>query len=216
MRRRSDRILDLLVRPALLGLGYDVVRLDRVAYGGSLSAQARALAVYADLVIADLTGGNANVFYELGWRHAADKPCIHLIECGEQIAFDVADLRACFVDTSSEATLQDAIPELTQHALTALSHSNRGPVHCPSEEELAALLEQPLTAPDRPFVAPASVRVSLAEGVAIANNLAEPPATDNGSHLDDVDDTPALEKERVRPASTRPVKLWRRWLPIAA
>jgi len=214
VRQRSDRILDLLVRPALLGLGYEVLRLDRLGYAGSLSAQARTLARHADLVVADLTGGNANVFYELGWRHAADKPCIHLIEHGEQIAFDVADLRACFVDTTSEATVRATIPEFTKHALTALSR-NRGPAHCPSEEEFAAFLEQPLTAMELQYVTAAATAPTVAEKVAVAEGPDELRGPDNGSHHDDGDNIPAREKAKFSPASIRSAKLWR-CLPLAA
>jgi hypothetical protein len=47
-----------------------------------------------DLVVADLTGQNPNVFYELAVRHAAGKPVVHLITSGESLPFDVANQRA--------------------------------------------------------------------------------------------------------------------------
>jgi hypothetical protein len=46
----------------------------------------------AELVLADMSGHNANVFYELVVRHAVQKPIIHVIESGQRIPFDVADL----------------------------------------------------------------------------------------------------------------------------
>jgi hypothetical protein len=50
--------------------------------------------VTADIVIADLTGKNANVFYELGVRHAVSSATILLAEGIEHIPFDVGTLRA--------------------------------------------------------------------------------------------------------------------------
>jgi hypothetical protein len=46
------------------------------------------------IVIADLTGKNANVFYELGVRHAVSNSTILLAEGTEHIPFDLRTLRA--------------------------------------------------------------------------------------------------------------------------
>jgi len=49
--------------------------------------------VSADLVIADLSGGNPNVFYELAVRHMTRKPFVQLLIKGEALPFDVAPER---------------------------------------------------------------------------------------------------------------------------
>lgn len=43
----------------------------------------------ADIVVADLTNRNPNVFYELGITHALGKPCVAVLEEGQPIEFDV-------------------------------------------------------------------------------------------------------------------------------
>lgn len=43
----------------------------------------------ADLVIADMTGRNSNVFYEVGYAHALDKPTILLTNKSDDIPFDL-------------------------------------------------------------------------------------------------------------------------------
>lgn len=48
----------------------------------------------ADLVIADLSGLNPNAFYEIGIRHMAQKPIIHMQLADEKIPFDVSVYRA--------------------------------------------------------------------------------------------------------------------------
>jgi hypothetical protein len=43
----------------------------------------------ADLIIADMTGRNANVFYEVGYSHAKAKLCILLTKSAQDIPFDL-------------------------------------------------------------------------------------------------------------------------------
>lgn len=47
----------------------------------------------ADLVIADLTGKNANVFYEVGICHALEKPVLLLAQSMEDVPFDLRHRR---------------------------------------------------------------------------------------------------------------------------
>ena len=43
----------------------------------------------ADFIVADMTGQNPNVFYEVGFAHAKNKPCILLTSKAEDIPFDL-------------------------------------------------------------------------------------------------------------------------------
>ena len=61
---------DTVITPALKELGYAVTRADDVASMGSIAADVVRRLATADVVIADLSDLNANVFYELGIRHA--------------------------------------------------------------------------------------------------------------------------------------------------
>ncbi len=65
---------------------------------GIISRQIVSHLLDADLVIADLTGRNPNVFYELAIRHATGKPFIQLITKGEVIPFDVDHQRTILFD----------------------------------------------------------------------------------------------------------------------
>jgi hypothetical protein len=47
----------------------------------------------ADFVIADMTGRNPNVFYEVGYAHAKGKTCILLTENADDIPFDLKHQR---------------------------------------------------------------------------------------------------------------------------
>lgn len=58
------------------------------------------LIISADLVIADLTGNNPNVFYELAIRHSYRKPTIQIIKGEMDIPFDVANMRTISYETT--------------------------------------------------------------------------------------------------------------------
>ncbi len=55
----------------------------------------------ASIIIADITPDNPNVFYELGFAHALNKPTIVLSEKKrEKLPFDVSGLRTIFYDNT--------------------------------------------------------------------------------------------------------------------
>jgi len=95
IRDRADTFLTYIVKRVLEKpeFGYDVRRADEINEPGRITQQIIERVYTADLVVADLTGRNANVFYELAIRHAARKPVIHMITAGETLPFDLADQR---------------------------------------------------------------------------------------------------------------------------
>jgi hypothetical protein len=78
-RKRSDKVLKHIFRKALADK-YEVTRGDEIDEPGMITSQVLRAVQDADLVVADLTGHNPNVFYELAVRHAMEKPIIHLID----------------------------------------------------------------------------------------------------------------------------------------
>ena len=97
-RKRSDQVLKHVIKPAVSNAGYNAVRADEIDKPGIITSQVIQHIVNDDLVIADLTERNPNVFYELAIRHAIAKPFVQLMRKGEQIPFDVAATRTIFVD----------------------------------------------------------------------------------------------------------------------
>jgi tetratricopeptide (TPR) repeat protein len=59
-----------ILKPCLVGHGYDVTRADEVGLSGAITRDIVLRLGDADLVVADLTDLNPNVFYELGVRHS--------------------------------------------------------------------------------------------------------------------------------------------------
>lgn len=63
-------------------------------------------------MIADLTGRNPNVFYELAIRHTVKKPVIQMIEKGEAIPFDISTTRTIQIDHRDLDSVEKAKKEL--------------------------------------------------------------------------------------------------------
>lgn len=97
-RKRSDKVLKYIIRPAVEACGYRATRADEIDAPGIITSQVIQRIVNDPLVIADLTERNPNVFYELAVRHALRKPLIQIIQKGEQMPFDVAGMRTIQVD----------------------------------------------------------------------------------------------------------------------
>lgn len=129
-RRRSDQVLRHIIRPALEPLGFVVSRADEISSPGSITSQIIARLMDADLVVADLTGHNPNVMYELGLRHAFGKPALHLAATAERLPFDITNFRTIlfdYRDLDSVARARDAI------RAAAVTASDTPTVHSPVE-----------------------------------------------------------------------------------
>ncbi|MFF5313073.1 hypothetical protein [Streptomyces massasporeus] len=85
-------IFEQVIAPACEKYGISTVRADSIAHAGDINEQICRHVVEFDLVVADVSGGNPNVMYELGLRHITGKPTIHIGEAG-QLPFDIASIR---------------------------------------------------------------------------------------------------------------------------
>nr|WP_319537626.1 hypothetical protein [uncultured Methanospirillum sp.] len=102
IRSDSDKLLKYIITPPVKEFGYIIKRADELEKPGSITQQIIEMLLNADLVIADLTNHNPNVFYELAIRHATQKPYIQMIKEGQTIPFDVGDLRTIKYDFDIE------------------------------------------------------------------------------------------------------------------
>lgn len=124
IRKQADNVLEFVIKDALQPLGYEVERADTIAESGLITTQVIERITSCDLLVADLSRHNANVFYELAIRHVTGKPFIHLIEAGQKIPFDVAASRTIIytLDLSGAKRAKD---ELQQQAKSLSSSGAR-------------------------------------------------------------------------------------------
>jgi hypothetical protein len=109
IRKRSDQVLRYIIEPAAKACGYDdVQRADKLASPGVITSQIIQLLLETDLVVADLTDHNANVFYELAIRHVVKKPIVQLIQSGLKIPFDVSQMRTIPYNLADPDDLSEA------------------------------------------------------------------------------------------------------------
>ena len=76
-----NRVYAELIKPGLEAVGLDVFRADEEERAGDIRTDMFQELLIADLVVADLTLDNPNVWYELGVRHALRARGVVLI-CG--------------------------------------------------------------------------------------------------------------------------------------
>lgn len=69
-REQADGVMDAIVKPVAEKLGLECVRADQLPDPGQITTQIIARIVAAKMVVADLAGGNPNVYYELAVRNS--------------------------------------------------------------------------------------------------------------------------------------------------
>jgi hypothetical protein len=113
IRKRSTRLFETVIAPAARDAGYAPVRADQLPGAGMVMTQIVHHLANDPLVIADLTGANPNVYYELALRHAMRKPVLGTIHTGEALPFDISALRVVEFDTQDDHGMDQAREALT-------------------------------------------------------------------------------------------------------
>jgi hypothetical protein len=102
---------EYIIKPAV-SPQYSVLRADQIAAPGLIDSQVITQLLEADLVVADMSFQNANVFYEMGIRHVVRRPIIHMYHEGQIIPFDVKPQRAIPFKLANPKDIAKAIAEL--------------------------------------------------------------------------------------------------------
>ena len=101
------------VRESLQSIGWTVIRSDELTYPKQVPEAILEAIMTSDLVLADLTGNNPNVCYELGQAHALGKDVIIITQ--QKLPIDVAPERAIFYK-NNERALDKMEKQLKHHA----------------------------------------------------------------------------------------------------
>ncbi|MFX0021201.1 MAG: hypothetical protein ACFE9S_02675 [Candidatus Hermodarchaeota archaeon] len=84
------------IKKPLISMGHKVTRADDISKSTNILTDILDLTRRSDIIIADLTEKNPNVFYELGIAHEKGKWVIQICQEGEKIPFDLAQIRTIF------------------------------------------------------------------------------------------------------------------------
>jgi len=101
-RIRLEKLQKYIVEPSCEKFGYICERADQLPRAGTITTHIIECLMEYELVIADLSDLNPNVFYELAVRHAVNKPVILIAEKGTKIPFDISHERVIFYSTDVE------------------------------------------------------------------------------------------------------------------
>jgi hypothetical protein len=94
-----DTLYREVIKPVSEKLGFKAFRGDDVFKPGVILQDIRRGIVDSDVIIAEITPVNANVFYELGYAHALEKPTILLANRNtDKLPFDISGYRVIFYD----------------------------------------------------------------------------------------------------------------------
>ncbi|MFF2300693.1 hypothetical protein [Arthrobacter sp. NPDC058127] len=99
----STRIWSRVIRPKLEDLGITAVRADDL-FGHDVMEDIWEMINTSEYVIADITGRNANVFYELGIAHTLGKKVILLTQTTADIPFDLNRYRHIIYQDNIDGT----------------------------------------------------------------------------------------------------------------
>lgn len=153
-RRRADQVFKHIIEPVVTALGFAAKRVDEMRLPGIITGELLAAVVDSHLVVADLTGYDGNVFYELAIRHAAQRPVVQMIDSAQRPPFDLADATTIYVDIHDLDSAEDARRQLKEQIEGA---NTEAPVDTPvaaaksmktlweSQEPAAPVLAEALT-----------------------------------------------------------------------
>lgn len=94
-----DDVYEHLIRSVLENEGYKVARADEAKSSRNIMHDVIQGIIDADLVVADLTGANPNVYYELGLAHAFGKKVVLLTQDIDEVPFDLRAYRVVTYST---------------------------------------------------------------------------------------------------------------------
>jgi hypothetical protein len=95
----------------------ECVRADEIARSNRITDEVFEQIQRARFLIADITGQNPNVFYELGVAHALERPVIVLVQTGTEIPIDISGIRFLEYSIDDLGDLQAKLGEFIKSAL---------------------------------------------------------------------------------------------------
>lgn len=107
-----DDIYTLGIKEAASQVGIEAQRLDEQLFADGMMERIYRQIEAADIIIADMSGKNPNVFYEVGYAHAKDKLCILLTSDAKDIPFDLKHRRHIVYNNSIKFLKQELIKNL--------------------------------------------------------------------------------------------------------
>lgn len=125
----ADKYLEVykeVYKPVCEANGLDCWRVDEISRPGSITRDIIEGLIDADIIIADLTSKNPNVFYELGIAHSVGNKTIMTAQSTDDIPFDIGNYRVIVYEQSISGSkgLYHKLEGAIQDLLKALDQTN--------------------------------------------------------------------------------------------
>lgn len=111
------KIYEQIIKPAIESAGYVAYRVDEDGVSNLITTKIFQAIVDCDMAICDLSSRNPNVLYELGIRHAFDKPVVLITDEKTERIFDIQGLSTI---TYRSSRLYDEVPEDQEKIVEAM------------------------------------------------------------------------------------------------
>ena len=119
-----------LYAPAIRKAGLTPVRADADIFGtGKIMDQIWAGINTARVLVAELSGKNPNVLYELGIAHALKKPVVLVSSNEPDVPFDVRQIRVIYYDVNDPFWGDKLIAKVAENILSALANPKEATLH---------------------------------------------------------------------------------------
>lgn len=116
---------ELIYEPAIKKTGLTAFRADTDIFGtGKIIEQIYAGLKRAKVLVAELTGRNPNVLYELGLAHALHKPVVLISSNEDDVPFDVRHVRVIYYDVNDPFWGEKLIAKVAENVTSALANPN--------------------------------------------------------------------------------------------
>jgi hypothetical protein len=119
-------------------LGIRCERVDEQIYAEGILDRIYRQIEAADIVIADMSGQNANVFYEVGYAHAKDKLCLLLTDNADDIPFNLKHRRHIVYGSSIE-TLRSKLASDLEWAQSEIDNIRKSRIRVSASQITAEL-----------------------------------------------------------------------------
>lgn len=126
-----DKIYQYIIKQAVESLEIQCIRCDEIAESGWIHADMFEQIFTADVSVVDITSLNANVFYELGVRHALTSSVTVLVrQKGTHAPFNIQGLRLIDYDPLDLASVDNAKRQIVSFIQNGLRHKlTDSPIH---------------------------------------------------------------------------------------
>lgn len=140
-----DDLYELGIKAAATEVGIVAERLDEQLFAEGMMERIYRQIEAADIIVAEMTGQNPNVFYEVGYAHAKDKLCILQTSEAKDIPFDLKHRRH-IVHRGSIAGCKEALIENLQWAKSEVENIRKSQIRVDFKQPNSILITDQLEA----------------------------------------------------------------------